>query len=305
MSKKPIQSRNWCFTDFSMLNIEEIYKNYNDIIRYICFGKEICPTSKKLHYQGWVQFYNKKRFGGVKRIFNNKIHLESCRGSEYDNNKYCMKDNNYKYFGTFKSQGQRSDLEAIKHNIDCGENIGTIMNDNFNTYCRYRKGILDYYELTTKNLTKKFRNVKVIIHSGATNTGKTRSAMKYNNSYKINGSELKWFDGYNQEKTLIIDEYDNDVKITKLLNILDGYHLRLPIKGGFTYANWNTVIITTNLNKNEFHINAKKKHRDALFRRINLWKNFNKEDYKLQLLDDYLEKQFYKVCRSGQGNTMT
>ena len=59
------QSRNWCFTDFELLNFEQIYEENKDLIRYICVGNEICPKTKKKHKQGWIQFINKKRMNGV------------------------------------------------------------------------------------------------------------------------------------------------------------------------------------------------------------------------------------------------
>ena len=86
--------------------------------------------------------------------------------------------------------------------------------------------------------------------------------------YKIEGSEMEWWDGYEGEKTILIDEYDSQVSLPRLLNILDGYQLRLPIKGGFTYARWTKVIITSNIDPREWHPNAKPFHREALMRRL-------------------------------------
>jgi len=64
----------------------------------------------------------------------------------------------------------------------------------------------------------------------------------------------------------VIDEYANQVKITRLLGILDGHLLRLNMKGTFGYANWDLVIITTNLDV--LHSKANPLHQDALERRI-------------------------------------
>jgi len=268
--KKPKfkQARNWAFTDFQLLDLEKTYKNYEDIIRYICWGREVCPKTEKVHYQGWIQFVNKKTLGGVKRILGcNKVHLESCRGSEFDNDKYCKKDNDYKTFGKFTCQGSRSDLEAIKKKLDNCKSMYDVANGHFSQYVRYHSGFTKYAGLVAKEKTKGFRKVEVELISGPTGTGKTRTAVESSDDYfKIQGDQLQWFDGYNMEKTLIIDEYSNDVKITKLLSLLDGYQLRLPVKGGFTYANWTKVIITTNLE--DLHLQANAEHLKALHRRI-------------------------------------
>ncbi len=261
------QSRNWCFTDFELLDWGQIWK-VGDDIRYVCWGKEICPTTRKEHYQGWIQMKNKKRLGGMKKLCQSKkIHLEACRGTEGDNDRYCQKDNLYSKIGEFTTQGKRTDLDELKKIIDKGGTLKDIADENFQAFVQYNRGFQEYKKIIDKRLRKHFRKVKTIHIHGATGLGKTRKAMAYSDdTYKIQGNALKWWDGYDGEKTLVIDEYDNQINCTELLGILDGYELRLPIKGSFTYANWTTVIITSNYKK--LNIRARKMHRDALKRRI-------------------------------------
>ncbi len=270
-----IQSRNWCFTDFEKLDLVAIYEEYKDIIRYIGWGEEICPKTKKIHHQGWVQFVNKKRMGGVKKVFGTqKLHIESCKGNEIQNVNYCAKEKKYKYIGEYIVQGQRTNMENIKKDLDNGATMKNIADSNFGDYCRYHSGFDKYKKMCDKERTKKFRKIQVEIVCGPTGTNKTRNAVEENqNAFKIEGANLKWFDGYEMESTLIIDEYNNDIPITKLLNILDGYQLRLEIKGSFTYANWTKVIITTNLRPEEIHSKAKEEHVNALNRRVTNWNN--------------------------------
>ncbi len=114
------QSRNWCFTDFDLLDWSKIFKREEDI-RYICWGLETCPQTKKKHYQGWIQIDKKKRLGGMKKVCQSKkLHLEACRGTEGQNEKYCQKDNLYKKEGEFTTQGKRTDLDELKKIIDRG-----------------------------------------------------------------------------------------------------------------------------------------------------------------------------------------
>ncbi len=264
------QSRNYCFTDFEILDLLKIYMDNKSIIRGIGFGHEIAPTTKKPHLQGLIQFYNKKRLGGVKRIFGSKkIHVEPCYGSVKQNQKYCAKDNKYVMYGEFICQSHRSDLENIKKKLDEGGTLKEVADDHFGDYIRYHHGLQAYKKMCDKERTKKFRKIDVELVCGSTGTNKTRNTIEQNpNAFKITGKNLKWWDGYEQEETLIIDEYSNDIGITEMLNILDGYQLRLEIKGSFTYANWTKVIITTNLHPCEIHSQAKAEHRSALNRRI-------------------------------------
>lgn len=262
-----VQSKNWCFTDFELLDWAKIFKS-NDDMRYICWGEETCPKTKKKHYQGWLQMEKKKRMNGIKKVcLSKKVHLESCRGTEGENEQYCIKEGQYTQLGVFITQGKRTDLDDLKIMLDGGGTLEDIANENFPSFIKYNRGFQEYKKIVDKRLRKGFRKVNVIHIHGKTGTGKTRYAMESKERvYKIQGDDLNWWDGYDGEETLLIDEYDNQISITKLLGILDGYQLRLPIKGSFTYANWTKVYITSN--EKRLHKYDKKEHRRALKRRI-------------------------------------
>ncbi len=262
-----VQSKNWAFTDFELKDWSKIYEQHEDV-NYICWGTEICPETKRKHYQGWFQVINKKRFGGAKKVCQSKkMHIEACLGSEEQNDKYCQKDNVYTRLGEYTIQGKRTDLDGLKKIIDDGGTLKDIAGENFQAFIQYNRGFQEYKKIVDKSRRKTFRNVKVIHIHGKTGTGKTKRAMAHSDdTYKIQGNALKWWDGYDGEETIVIDEYDSQIPCTELLGILDGYQLRLPIKGSFTYANWKTVLITSNYKR--LHGSAKKMHRDALKRRI-------------------------------------
>ncbi len=260
--------RNWCFTDYEKVGWVALYEDYKDEIRYMCVGHEICPDTKRPHNQGWIQFKSPKTLRRVKKfVQSNEIHLEGCLGTPKQNSKYCKKDRDYVEFGNYLTQGQRTDLDEIKEMIKKGSNIIDIAEKNFLAWCKYARALCKYKEYCDRDLRKKFRKVEVHHLWGDTGTGKTRMAVESSSDYyKIQGDSMTWFDGYEGESTLIIDEYDNNISCTKLLSLLDGYQLRLPIKGGHTWANWTKVYITSNYK--ELHGSAKVKHREALARRV-------------------------------------
>lgn len=90
-------SKKWCFTTFNVdkNNIENILQVLKCSNSSYIFGKENCPTTKKLHLQGYIEFTNKVR---PKNMFNdNTIHWEKSKGNRQSNIAYCSKEDTTPY----------------------------------------------------------------------------------------------------------------------------------------------------------------------------------------------------------------
>lgn len=264
-------SRHYCLTFFSEPKIKLCNK-----IRYAIYGEEIAPETKKVHWQTYIELYSPTRMSGIKKMYNdNTIHIEKRNGTREQARDYCKKDNKYTEHGKWiKGQGHRTDLETVVQELQEGKKLSELILEQPALYCQYRNGLKDIAAIVTKNKTKEYRKLEVILLTGPTRCGKTRTAMK-EATYRIQGTQLAWWQDYDGETCICIDEYNNDAPIGELLNLLDGYQLRLNVKGTHTYAHWTKVYITTNLKPEELHANAKQAHRDALFARIthidNMW----------------------------------
>lgn len=273
-------SRHYCITFFKEPTVYE-----HECIRYAIYGKETCPSTGKVHWQSYVELFKPCRIARLKKIYNDKtLHAEVRRGTREEARDYCKKENSFTQTGKWiKGQGHRTDLESVVGELQDGKKLSELMIEQPALYCQYRNGLKDISAAVTKNKCKEFRKVDVTLLTGPTGCGKTKQAMEEmkGEGYKIEGCNLSWWQDYDLEECILIDEYDNDLKITELLNLLDGYQLRLNVKGSHTYANWNKVYITTNLKPEQLHANAKSAHRDALFRRINkiinFWEECNEE----------------------------
>ena len=96
-----------------------------------------------------------------------------------------------------------------------------------------------------------FSRKLVLWFKGESGEGKTRTAVeladRYQFRYWMTSSDLKWFDGYDEQEVAIIDEFRKSMlkDWSFLLRLLDGYSLFVPVKGAF--AKWcpKIVIITT------------------------------------------------------------
>lgn len=139
-----------------------------------------------------------------------------------------------------------------------GATLTEVIQENPYQYCLHSRGLEKLLEFTARASTPSFREVTVVCLVGDTGCGKTRAAYEYDGGlYKLDraSSTGVWFDGYSAHRTLLLDDFYGWIPYGQLLNLLDGYIIRLDVKGGFTYGKYDTVIITSN------------KHPDEWFRR--------------------------------------
>jgi hypothetical protein len=98
--------RNVCFTAWPE-DIETI--EFEKRMKYLVYGKEICPDTKKLHYQGYVEFDRPIVFGTLKKLLGNKTHLSNRNGTAKQAADYCKKDGDFIEHGQISQQLRRSD----------------------------------------------------------------------------------------------------------------------------------------------------------------------------------------------------
>lgn len=269
--KRSPRSRNWAFTDYTDGVTRELFDDDAASIRYVVVGHETCPDTGREHWQGFVQFTTPCSLKvAQRRLQIPNLHMEAIRGTVQENIDYCEKDGDVWSVGDALAMGQRVDIDELRVMLDDGASMLDVARANFPTFTRSYRAFQVYESLLAEASRRDFRQVSVIVFAGTTGFDKTRIAMSYF-PYKILGTEkgLQWFDFYKGQDVLLIDEFDSaTVPITTMLSLLDGYCLRLPIKGGFTFANWTKVIITTN-QVSPLYEDASVEHKEAFDRRVN------------------------------------
>ena len=227
-------SRDWCFTSW---DTDKELAFEKDNIRYICYGRERCPDTDREHYQGFAIFTRTCRIPKAKEWIGggDGTHLEPRRGTRDQARDYTRKSD-----GEWLEWGR---YVALTNEQLFGLPIEELKENHKEFFCRYHKGL---EKLQQKG--DKWRDVEVHILWGKTGTGKTRHVMEMDNVYKID-PPYKWWDGYSGEEILLIDDYKRGaIDRGQLLNLLDGYRLRLETKGSHTWALWKKVYITSNYN---------------------------------------------------------
>lgn len=119
---RTIQGKSWCitwhttaegYTTAAVARAHEVLAD-QDVTEYAVFGRETCPTTGRLHYQGYVRFKSNKRFNWVRQLFPG-ANILLARGSPSENRGYCIKDGHFREWGTLPQgrQGRRSDVEDL------------------------------------------------------------------------------------------------------------------------------------------------------------------------------------------------
>lgn len=83
---------------------------------------------------------------------------------------------------------------------------------------------------------------------------------------------LNWFDGYQQQRVLLLDDFRDDwpgSSWSYFLRLLDRYPMKIPRKGGFRELNSPYIVITSVLHPNQFFTKIQE-NRFQLYRRITI-----------------------------------
>lgn len=236
------RSRAWCFTINNPSDEEK--KLCNEIIcTYIVLGNEVGANGTP-HIQGYIEFKDAKSLKAVKKLLGGKAHLEARKGTPLQASDYCKKDKDFTERGKVCEQGKRNDLEEIADLVKTG-GVKAIIEQRADAFIKYGKNIERLAELLVKPRSEK---PTVTWLWGATGTGKTRFATDNNTAnYYIWNCSSKWWNGYNQQERIVIDDYTwdgSDTGFRYLLRLLDRYSIQVETKGGMVHINSPQIFIT-------------------------------------------------------------
>lgn len=193
--------------------------------------------------------------------------------------------------------GARNDLVDLYDMIKEGKSNYEILEANPSFMTR-----LDDIERTRQVILEEkykdeWRNVEVTYIWGVTGTGKTKSIMeKYGYSKVFRVTDYYHpFDGYKGQDVIVFDEFRSDLKLSDMLDYLDGYPVELRARYVNRQACYTKVFIISNIDLRAQYSNMQredKKSWDAFLRRIHIVQVFTGKDIIVMDAKEYLSSNF-------------
>lgn len=271
-----MQGKYWLITDFNY-TIDYDIENANPVAaesfwksKGIIWSKgqlEMCATTQRLHWQFIVCFAKKVRLRAVKTVLGQEVHAELSRSVAAS--EYCWKEDT--------SQGRRWEWGTLPFKRNSKRDWESIWNDAVRgdltdidpqiKVCHYnslRKIAMDH--MKGEAIEK-----EVKVFWGPTGVGKSRAAwLEAGLDAYPKIPTTKFWDGYQGQGNVVIDEFTGQIEITHMLRWLDRYPVLVETKGSGTVLKAKKIWITSNLSPEEWYQNAPEVQKEALFRRLNV-----------------------------------
>lgn len=238
--RQPRQSKRWVFTVNNWTD-DDVAKICAWPVRYLVYGKEVGAEGTR-HLQGFVVWDSNKRLAACK-LMHATAHWEIARGTNEEASKYCKKDGDFHEQGDMPLNSGEAEKIRWKRALESAK-AGDF--DDIPEDIRFR-----YYR-TCKEIRKDFmvkpddvEDVTGVWFYGPPGVGKSYTARKeFPGAY--DKMQNKWWDGYQNEEFVLMDDFDSK-EMGHLLKIwADRYSFLAETKGGAIRIRPKKIIITSN-----------------------------------------------------------
>lgn len=230
-------SKHWIGTSY-----KEKFEFDQNKLDYAVWQQEKCPSTGRLHFQFIIGTKNRCRFNTAKAIIKDKeAHIEHARDIQ-KSVEYCSKqetrvDGPFYYGATPKAK--QTVVEGLRTNT-----VQEYLTENPQLW----RAVRNLREV--RGILSKPRQIctEGILLTGETGKGKSKIAgliSNYLGTYFHSGEQ--WWDGYDAEPLVVVDEYRGTWTAGYILQLLNHLPFRVQYKGGSTQFTSHTVIFTSNL----------------------------------------------------------
>ncbi|EZG49013.1 replication associated protein [Gregarina niphandrodes] len=209
--------------------------------KYIIYQQEMCPSTGRLHYQGFVYFTNPRSFDSVRREFGGMTHVEVCHDITASI-AYCSKEDT-RVGTTFE--------DAIKP--ECARpkgwwqqiSIAQLWEEEPDWMLRHHAAVTAYHK-QIKKVSFVRPKPQVIVLWGPPGTGKSHTARAICDNFYVKPTG-NWWDGYYGQDLVIFDDFYGTEKYCDMLRWLSENPIKVPIKGSMTDLLATKFVITSNV----------------------------------------------------------
>ena len=264
------RARNWCLTWNNPSDGGEIFDcelpdmiDDLDGIKYIRWQNEIGEKTNTPHWQIYVEYEKRVRFGVVKKRWGNKVHIEPRRGTQEQARDYVGKPetrvegigNGPFEWGTFKAdnRGERTDIIEAIETLEETKSIKEVAIKHGPSFVKFNRGF-ERLQTVRELYEKRSWRTELYVHWGVPNAGKTYEAMTYKpeSTYMLSAPNsltgAVWWQGYEGQEVVVIDEFDKNsfIPIGELLTLIDCYPKIVQNKNGSTQFLAKRIYICSN-----------------------------------------------------------
>ena len=236
---------------FTLNNYDESdYDALNGSYRYHICGKEVGESGTP-HLQGYVVFKTKKSLPQLKKLLP-RAHWEIRKGSHEEARDYCKKEGDFIEDGdepmSKKAQGSAGGAAEKRRWADAREAAkkGKFEEIPDDIYCKYT-GNFHFIARQHMQAPPSLDAMDNHWYVGPPGAGKSRTARDENPGYYDKPCN-KWWDGYTDQETVIIDDFDKNHSVLghHLKRWADHYPFTAEIKGSAINIRPKKIIVTSN-----------------------------------------------------------
>lgn len=246
---------------------------------YTIFEDEIGESGTP-HIQSFTQMATGRSFQAFQVLFPAMHVTPFAKGLHENGRTYCMKGENVVEVGVFeeKQPGKRTDLAKAAALCMSGKSQKEIADLDPTIILAHPIGAA---RLCSLYQTPRDRNKPktVFCYHGATGTGKTRKAFDDaaaadQEPFIWDPGMNHWFDGYSDQKFVIMDEFRGQLPLGNMLRLTDRYPMRVQWKGGSSQFTADTIIITSPMHPRDWYVHQPNDRIGQLLRRFSLIQEF-------------------------------
>lgn len=231
----------------------DINKVEKNVARYIVAQCERCPKTGKLHWQGYIQLMEQHRITSARKIIGmvknaGWVRPQAQHATNDDARNYCMKEETrvaeiprieYGKFTDGRGDLGLTHMAKLSDREIAEKHPEVVIRGQL----KHVRELRELLKLPRSNKTH------VSVYYGPPGCGKSRRAYEESPGAYYKMPSNKWWDGYEGEECVIIDDWNyNSYQENRdyWLNLFDRYPMRVETKGGSRQFTSSKIIVTTN-----------------------------------------------------------